>query len=112
MLDEEEKRWTETMHVEEYQIPLANTVIKVSTVNAVFEICIFVIINEHIPWFSSFHYIVFGGSLLASSGHVGFYLLLWEVTSTLAVYLYSSFLFSSGSFLYSMYMRSVTKLDM
>ncbi|KAG7321929.1 hypothetical protein KOW79_014787 [Hemibagrus wyckioides] len=28
VLDEEEKRWTETMHVEEYQIPLANTVIK------------------------------------------------------------------------------------
>ncbi|XP_060743626.1 tumor necrosis factor alpha-induced protein 2 [Tachysurus vachellii] len=28
VLDEEEKRWTEMLHVEEYQIPLANAVIK------------------------------------------------------------------------------------
>ncbi|KAB5550319.1 hypothetical protein PHYPO_G00052450 [Pangasianodon hypophthalmus] len=28
LLDEEEKRWTETLHVEEYQIPLSNAVIQ------------------------------------------------------------------------------------
>ncbi|XP_060799903.1 tumor necrosis factor alpha-induced protein 2 [Neoarius graeffei] len=28
VLDEEEKRWTETLHIEEYQIPLANAVIQ------------------------------------------------------------------------------------
>lgn len=30
VLDEEEKRWMETLHVEEYQITLAKTVIQVT----------------------------------------------------------------------------------
>lgn len=31
VLDEEEKRWMETLHIEEYQITLARTVIQVHT---------------------------------------------------------------------------------
>ena len=31
VLDEEEKRWMETLHIEEYQITLARTVIEVRT---------------------------------------------------------------------------------
>lgn len=35
VLDEEEKRWMETLHIEEYQITLAKTVIQVHTVTMV-----------------------------------------------------------------------------
>lgn len=55
VLDEEEKRWLETLHIEEYQISLANAVIQVRTKNTIriikkiwFSTCVFIIDTIHI----------------------------------------------------------------